>query len=101
MFPFQIMIHKNPAHPTKTMPDPQIQARLFRLQLKETIARYGDPEAFLLDVAKILNDLGIDAKCRAANLAEKDPLLEQWAERDLRYSDAIADMIDSVNDESN
>ena len=83
------------------MPDPQIQARLFRLQLKETIARYGDPEAFLLDVAEILNDLGIDTKHRAAKLAEKDPLLEQLANRDIRYSNAIAEMIDIVNDESN
>jgi len=83
------------------MRNPQIQARLDRLQLKETIARYNDPEAFLSDVAETLNDLGADTKRRAAKLAEKNPLLEQWAERDLRYADAIADMIDSVNDESN
>jgi len=100
MFPFQIM-HSTPSKPTKIMPDPQIQARLYRLRLKESIARYNDPEAFLLDVAEILNDLGINTKHRAAKLAEKDPILEQWAERDIRYANAIAEMIDSVNDESN
>ena len=82
------------------MPDPFIQARLDLLQLKEFIARYGDPEAFLSDVSEILKELGTDTKHRAANLAEKDPLLEMWAERDLHYSDAIVEMIDSVNDEN-
>jgi len=81
------------------MRNPQIQTRLYRLQLKETIARYGDPEAFLLEVSEILRELGNGTK--HANLAEKDPLLKQLANRDIRYADAIADMIDSVNDESN
>ena len=93
------MTHLNPTHPTKTMPDPQIQARLGRLRLKETIARYSDPEAFLLEVSEILRELGDGTK--HAKLAEKDPFLNQLANRDLRYSAAIAEMIDSVNDESN
>ena len=83
------------------MPNPQIQVHADLIQLKSIISRAYSPEDFLSDVAKILNDLGIDAKCRAANLAEKDPILEQQAERDLCYSDAIAEMIDSINDESN
>ena len=86
--------------PTTTMPDPQIQVRLDHLRLKESIAQYGDPAAFLSDVSNILRELGNDTKHRAANLAEKDPLLEMWAERDLHYSDAIVEMIDSVNDEN-
>ena len=83
------------------MPDPQIQFRLDRLRLKEAIAEFNDPEAFLLEASEILRELGNGTKHRAANLAEKDPLLEMWAERDIRYADAIVEMIDSVNDETN
>jgi len=101
MFPFQIMIHSTSTHPKKTMPDPQIQARLDRLRLKEAIAEFNDPKDFLLEASKILRELGTGTKHRAANLAEKDPRLDQWAERDIRYANAIADMIDSMNDESN
>ena len=88
------MTHSTSTHPKKTMRDPQIQSRLYRLRLKESIARYGDPKSFLLDVAEILNELG------AAKLAETDPLIEQRAERDIRYSTAIAEMLDDMDSEN-
>ena len=83
------------------MPNPKIQVHADLIQLKSIISRCYSPEDFLADVAEIFSDLSADTKRRAAKLAEKDPLLEQWAERSDRYSTAIADMIDSVNDESN
>jgi len=100
MIPFQVMTyHPSPTHPRKTMPDPQIQSRLDRLRLKESIAQFNDPEAFLLEASEILRELGNSTK--HAKLAEKDPFLKQLANRDIRYANAIAEMIDTVNDESN
>ena len=55
------------------MPDPQIQSRLDRLRLKESIAQFNDPEAFLLEASEILRELGNSTK--HAKLAEKDPFL--------------------------
>ena len=68
-----------------------------RNQLKELIARRDDPEAFLSDVSEILKELGTDTKHRNANLTEKDALLEQWANRDLRCSEAIVQMLDHIS----
>ena len=92
------MTHPTSTHPTKTMPNPQIQVHADRIQLKSIISRAYSPEDFLIDVAKIFNDLGADTKRRAAKLAEKDPLLEQWSERSFRYSTAIVNMIDRINE---
>ena len=76
---------------------PQPQPSPDRTQLKELIARCNDPEAFLSDVADILQEMGVDTKHRVANLVEKDPLLAQWANRDLCYSEAILQMLDDIS----
>lgn len=68
-----------------------------RNQLKELIARFDDPEAFLSEVSDILKEMGLDTKHRAANLTEKDALLERWANRDLRCSEAIGQMLDHIS----
>ena len=68
-----------------------------RNQLKELIARCDDPEAFLSEVSDILKEMGLDTKIRAANLTEKDALLERWANRDLRCSEAIVQMLDHIS----